>query len=290
MRQQLILGTVQLGMQYGINNSTGQPDREQAFEILNYAMKHGIKYIDTAAGYGNSETIIGEYHSQSKDKFKVCTKLPVKIEKESDIRVLALEAIKRLHIGSIDTLYLHRYEQCQDSNVMQNLIICRREGLIERIGISIYEPKELEYILEHLSDIVDVVQIPYNILDNSRWEGLINQAHSKEIRIFTRSVFLQGLLFKNKNDVEIHRLGAEKYLEFVTEYAREKNVSIAQVLLDFNRASETDGILVGCETIEQLQYNINCFSQPACISTKERDWIRMELRDVPHLIIDPRKW
>ena len=55
----LSLGTVQLGLNYGIHNDSGKPSLETSFRILNAAMEAGINTLDTAAGYGNSEEVIG---------------------------------------------------------------------------------------------------------------------------------------------------------------------------------------------------------------------------------------
>ena len=51
---ELSLGTVQLGVSYGINNQSGKPDRTQAFGILDTALTNGISALDTAAAYGDS--------------------------------------------------------------------------------------------------------------------------------------------------------------------------------------------------------------------------------------------
>ena len=55
------LGTVQLGLPYGVANKKGKPDREAAMEILKTACQNGMDSFDTAAGYGESEAIIGEF-------------------------------------------------------------------------------------------------------------------------------------------------------------------------------------------------------------------------------------
>ncbi|MEM5650763.1 aldo/keto reductase [Bacillus cereus] len=64
----LALGTVQLGLHYGIGNIMGKPDREEALNIIQYAINNGIDVLDTASSYGNSEAIIGEYVSSKKQK------------------------------------------------------------------------------------------------------------------------------------------------------------------------------------------------------------------------------
>ena len=65
---QFVLGAAQLGMNYGISNKTGQPDKTEAFSILDEAIKNGVTMIDTAQAYGKSESIIGEWIKVNNNK------------------------------------------------------------------------------------------------------------------------------------------------------------------------------------------------------------------------------
>ena len=60
----MTIGTVQLGMNYGIANNAGKPDEEKAFSILRAALEGGVTSLDTARGYGNSEEVIGRFLKQ----------------------------------------------------------------------------------------------------------------------------------------------------------------------------------------------------------------------------------
>ena len=57
----LALGTVQLGMDYGITNLAGQPSVETANDVIQAALKAGVTTIDTSIAYGSSEELIGEF-------------------------------------------------------------------------------------------------------------------------------------------------------------------------------------------------------------------------------------
>ena len=71
----IILGTVQFGLNYGINNTRGKVPVQEVHRILDYAYSKGIMTLDTAAGYGDSEEIIGDYLvSNSDKKFEIITK------------------------------------------------------------------------------------------------------------------------------------------------------------------------------------------------------------------------
>jgi aryl-alcohol dehydrogenase-like predicted oxidoreductase len=56
----IILGTAQLGMDYGIANRVGQPDQRTATAIIESAWRHGIRHFDTAQAYGASERVLGQ--------------------------------------------------------------------------------------------------------------------------------------------------------------------------------------------------------------------------------------
>lgn len=289
-RKKFILGTVQLGLDYGINNRLGKPSKLTSFEILETASKNSIQYLDTAAAYGDSEKIIGEFHRSSQKRFKVCTKLIVADENEDKIANVIEQTIRRLHIEKIEVLYLHRFEQAKNTWIMQEIVEAKVQKKIEKIGISIYEPSELEYILENLHDVVDIIQIPYNILDSTRWDALIEKSHALEIEIYGRSVFLQGLLFKSENDVQIIKMNAQKYIEYIKHYAEKKNITVAQLLVDYCEKSDLDGVLIGCESLQQLKDNLVIWENDNCLCKEDLQIIREYCKNIPVEIVDPRRW
>lgn len=60
-KSRLVLGTAQLGMKYGIANTSGAPAKDEAFAILDAALEGGINTFDTAAAYGESEGVLGAW-------------------------------------------------------------------------------------------------------------------------------------------------------------------------------------------------------------------------------------
>lgn len=57
----MTLGTVQLGLNYGIANTHGQPDEKKSNDMLLSAIENGITSFDTARGYGTSEDVLGNF-------------------------------------------------------------------------------------------------------------------------------------------------------------------------------------------------------------------------------------
>ena len=289
---EIVLGTAQLGLNYGVSNNFGKPNETQAFDILDCAVNNNIRILDTARAYGDSEQIIGKYLNKHKDAFKITTKLP-KINSIDDVEKSINNSINNLGILSIDYYLVHSFKDIiKNTNLISILNYYKEKGIIKNIGISIYEPDELEYILEKLSKYISIVQIPFNILDN-RWikSDLLKKAREKGIEISCRSVYLQGLFFADEKKISnIHSDGI-KYINYIKKIANEKKVDLKTILLNYVKIqTDIDYILIGCEKVQQLKENIEMFNKSIYISEKDREEIVEFTNDIPNKIIDARSW
>jgi aryl-alcohol dehydrogenase-like predicted oxidoreductase len=197
MSSRLALGTVQFGTSYGIANTHGQVSREETTLILGHAWSAGMDTLDTAIGYGESEQRLGEAGVK---QWQIISKLPEIPQACTDVaswvRDSVLDSIGRLGVPRLRGLLLHRSQQLlgpQGEALYKALVAIREEGKVEKIGISIYSPDELDALWPHYS--FDLVQAPFNILDRrlvaSGWLARLHQAGAE---VHIRSVFLQGLL------------------------------------------------------------------------------------------------
>jgi len=96
----LILGTAQLGSNYGIANTIGKPTEKQAIEIMKYAVENGIRYFDTAYSYNDSESRIGKFlnfHKNYKNKVNIITKMPSLKEEKLDEKNINNRFFESLH-------------------------------------------------------------------------------------------------------------------------------------------------------------------------------------------------
>lgn len=279
---ELILGTVQLGMPYGIHNQNGQPSQEEAFHILEYAYQNHITTLDTARAYGDSEKLIGRYMKETGHHFKIATKF---VGEENQLEA----SLKNLHKNFIDIYFIHHFEDLEQN--LSKLKELKAEGLISKIGVSLYEPNELEQIL-NISDI-DVVQIPFNLLD-TRWlqKDLLKRTKARGIEIWVRSVFLQGLIFiEDKTKMAEIDSTLEYYLQQLRAIALKKNLTIAQLAVSYVKLQpEIDGMLIGCETVNQLKENNHLFREKNILNQEDYREIVSLMQGVPQKIIDPRQW
>lgn len=264
-KDKLILGTVQFGLNYGINNTTGKIDTESVNKILDYAYDNQIYLLDTADAYGDSQSKIGNYHRQNPNKrFKILTKFKgVESDKlvEHTRNVLELLAVEKL-----ECLSLHDFSELKKSSVFLNYNKLKELGLTQKIGVSVYTPDEC---IEALSnELVDTVQIPFNILDNeNRWAQAFEfrEKIKRPTEIHSRSCFLQGLLYKNTQQI----LSDTPYLKDLAGSLQEArseaekfNKTAAEYSINYCfQNTNISAVLIGVDSIEQLIQNLTAIEK-----------------------------
>ena len=258
MNSKLILGTVQFGLNYGINNTAGKPSKENIKSILDSAYNSGIKLLDTAEAYGDSQNKIGEYHNNSANKFNLITKF------SSNTEGFSLNIIERVYnnlkILDVDKLYCYMFHSFDDFNkyfekYRKDLLILKRDGIINNIGVSLYSNDELESVLKF--NEITLVQLPFNLLDNNNKRGnIIKKAKAKGIEIHTRSAFLQGLFFKNTNEFSVKIKPLEPYLNLLNDLCDEDYKMNDLALNYVCNQKNIDKVLIGVDNVQQLESNI----------------------------------
>ena len=193
----LALGTAQFGLSYGIANRTGQVACAEGAAIVQRARAAGIHTLDTAIAYGDSEQRLGAIGVSDWD---IVSKLPDIPDGCTDVgewvATSVRESLSRLGVDRLHGLLLHRPGQLLDGRgavLYRALQSAKREGLAERIGVSIYDPSELELLTPRFA--IDIVQAPFNVIDRRLIEsGWLARLAGEGVEVHARSVFLQGLL------------------------------------------------------------------------------------------------
>lgn len=195
--EKIALGTVQFGLNYGVANTQGKVPIADVRSIIQTAKIAGITTLDTAIAYGDSESVLGNLGCQ---ELSVVTKLPEVPAEISDIgnwvEQQVSESLARLKVTQLDGLLLHRPEQLNGKlgeNLYHSLLAVRDSGAAKRIGISIYEPQELDDLPADLT--FDLIQAPYNPFDQRlATSGWLAKLTASGTAVHLRSIFLQGLL------------------------------------------------------------------------------------------------
>ena len=248
----LVLGTVQFGLQYGVN-SAGRPSQEAVKNILNEAAKGGITTLDTSSAYGNSEEVLGN-SIVTPGQFKIVSKYP---KGEIPVGEMFNSSLKRLKVDRLYGYLLHHFEVYKNNpKVWDEFIALKESGKVQKIGFSLYTPEELEFILKNGSPF-DIIQVPFNIFDK-KFLPLMKELHEKGVEIHVRSTFLQGLFFKDRNALPEKLQPMKKYLLQLDEFSKESGLSISEIALNYNVQNPyIDGVLMGVDNVEQLQMNLN---------------------------------
>lgn len=253
----IILGTVQMGLKYGINNSIGKISIEESHKILSKANLSGIDTLDTAEGYGDAHQVIGQFHrNQPGCKFKIVTKVPHNIGFNS-FENKVKKYLEDLEVKSLEVLMFHSFESfISKSETIVDLVDLKSRGFIEHIGVSVYTNDQLEYLLNE--DEISVVQLPFNLLDNFTTRGsLIKQLKDKGKIIHTRSAFLQGLFFKNSNNENTIVQKLHSQLEFLKQITLKSNCSMEELALSYCLQQDNiDNVIIGVDSINHLDANL----------------------------------
>jgi len=250
VKNKIALGTVQFGLAYGINNKSGKPSQEETSDILNIARKNGVTLLD-----GNSLDVIGLYLSQHPNSgFEIISKFT---EDDQSLSKKLEASLERLRISKLYGYMYHRFDEYQRGTNKPTLLQLKEKGLIERIGVSVYDEEELAMVVD--DSVVDFIQIPFNVLDSSEEKmNLFRQAkkHGKEIHV--RSIFLQGLFFKHPNELTGNLIGLKVALTQFNELLREFNLNITQLCLNYALYNPLiDRVIIGVEKAFQLEQNLD---------------------------------
>lgn len=293
----LCLGTAQLGMQYGINNKLGKLDKEAAFGILDTAIARGIDVIDTASIYGEAEKIIGEYFLENGDKhnIKVISKQCNSVEGmgadviERTMRAELRTSLLNLHRDYVDGYLLHSYREVNNREALRVLFKLKEEGLVKKIGASVYEIEEALSVIE--TGEIDYLQMPCSIFDQrGMTEGLFQRAKEKGITIFTRSAFLQGLLMMKAEEIPQFLRELVPYInrfkELLAKYRLDRKHAIIKFILS---QPYIDYMVFGVESKEQLE---DILSERNTENLPEDfvDEIEQEFSNIPSNLILPIHW
>lgn len=272
----IVLGTVQFGLQYGVN-SAGRPNGEAVRNILSEAAKGGIAILDTSSAYGNSEDILGDCITPE-ENYKIVSKYP-----KGDVPVSEMfnVSLRRLKAEILYGYLLHHFEVYKNNpKVWDEFVKLKDARKVQKIGFSLYSPDELEFILNRKSPF-DLIQVPFNIFDK-KFLPYMKELHEKGVEIHVRSTFLQGLFFMDRNALPEKLQPLRKYLLQLDDYSSKTGLSISEIALNYNLQNPyIDGVLIGVDNVEQLQMNL--------ASIKDTP-INLEIQVKEQELLNPVNW
>jgi aryl-alcohol dehydrogenase-like predicted oxidoreductase len=291
-----LISTVGFGA-WGISGRDwGDTDDENSRKAIHTALDAGVNFIDTADvyGFGHSEELIRQVLDErsDKDKIIIATKAgnnfypflgenhrTTPINNDYSVKHLefaAEQSIKRLNVEALDILQLHSpgleiLEQDEPWLALERL---KKAGKIKHAGWSVqsFEETSQAHILERHHELIDVIQVRYNLLERRAEEVLLPMALRFGTGVIVRIPLLFGLLsgkFNEKstfgdNDHRRFNLSPEKlttYLKDFTAYQpvfdKYNNFSTAQLSLRFCISHPACHVVIpGGKTPKQVQENV----------------------------------
>ncbi|MGQ0666818.1 MAG: aldo/keto reductase [Nitrospiraceae bacterium] len=283
----LALGTVQFGLNYGIANKQGQVSHEEARSIIDRARASGMNTMDTAIAYCDSERRLGEIGISD---WRVVSKLPAVPDTCGDVSQWVTDALhgslQRLKIKRLYGLLLHKPQQLleQDGDSLyRSLQQLKRDRLVQKIGVSIYGPEELETLCSRYQ--FDIVQAPFNIMDRRLIDsGWLPRLAELGIELHARSVFLQGLLLMTPRDRpgKFNRW-ASLWSNLETWLTYSKLTPLQACLRYAVSFPEINKVVIGVDSLNQLEEILRATAGPMPQVPPD-----LQTRDVD--LLNPARW
>ena len=208
------LGTVQLGMPYGLGLAEPPPD-EECIGLVHRALELGITYFDTASAYGRSEELLGRALLAADPPPVVATKVklcrargePVLhgVELERHIEGQLQHSLKRLGLERIDLVQIHYgVRAAVTDELLASMDRLTREGMVRFWGASTYGEESSVVVLGAGVGHFQTLQVAYSLLDRSLEERVIPMCRLAGTALIVRSVFLQGALSTRRSLLADH--------------------------------------------------------------------------------------
>lgn len=287
------LGTVQFGLNYGATNTTGQVPESDVREILSAAAATGISVLDTAAAYGESETILGRCLADvGSADFSVITKtVPLRTggighDERSRFVQGFDDSLDKLRTSSVAGLLLHHAEDVLVPGgewLYQQMLEWRQAGKAAKIGVSAYDSAQLEQLFSRYS--FDLIQVPISVFDQRLIRsGVLADLAARGVEIHARSIFLQGLVLASPDSLPAHLSALAGPLAHFRQAAAEVNMTpLAASLAYIKQLAEISIALVGVLSVKHLQECVTAYDA-AC----EMNFNEIAVNDA--YLLDPRRW
>ena len=275
INSKIVLGTAQFGKPYGFNNTKKKKVSSLMIKkILKYCRSKDIFHLDTAFDYDFNLKLLGD------KQWEIDTKIIIKDDKNFLEKISEkINSIVNIKTVSIKTVYIHNPERIFSSNghlLINFLQKIKKLNIIKSIGISVYDVASMKKIMKKIN--VDVIQLPYNILDR-RFEKFFKMIKSKKIKIYVRSVFLQGVLTSSVKN----KITKSREIKKFNFFSSKNEISNINLCLSFVKKNKlVNKIILGVDNLGQLKQ---------IMKISNYRYFNFESLKSDNLnIIDPRRW
>ena len=280
------LGTVQFGQAYGVSNARGRVPQAEAAAILRRAAQAGLRTLDTAAGYGEAEAVVGALADATRP-FRLVTKTIALTNGRDAVVARARRSVATLKREPVDLLLVHSAADLggpDGEGLWRALLGLRDEGLFRGIGISAYVADDPLALARRFRP--DAMQVPFSLLDQRLLaNGALAAIKEIGVEIHVRSVFLQGLLFLAEDKLPPKLQSASPRLRAVRRRIAEAgSTPLAAALAFVLGRPEVDAAIVGVAALNEFEEILAA----AALPPPKLDWATCALDD--EIVLTPSRW
>jgi aryl-alcohol dehydrogenase-like predicted oxidoreductase len=258
------MGTVQLGMPYGLGK-LDPPPQDEAIGLLRAAFERGVTYIDTAPGYGYSESLVGKAFGDMAEKPMIATKVNLPEETvtaglEEQLEISLRNSLRELRLEHLELVQLHSIiGTFVNDELLRALENLQAKGLVKYWGVTTYGT-EAPLDAQRFPECFRVLQVPYNMLDRSLDTVLFPQLEAHGMGLVLRSVFLQGVLSERYLALDSQLAPLKEAAQQLADLAKKSGMTLAQMALRFAAYSAAvHTTLFGTTMRTELEANCRIF-------------------------------
>jgi aryl-alcohol dehydrogenase-like predicted oxidoreductase len=264
----LALGTVELGLDYGITvpGEFGRPAEAEAIRLVHSALDSGMNLIDTARAYGESEALLGRALRGRRAEVVLATKVRTQRDDgttpagpelrqhmqaslETSLRLLQTDYVDIWQVHNVDTALLAQRELLGEV-----FAEARSSGKARAIGGSTYGAEMPMTAIE--SGLFDMLQVTYSVLDQRLSDQVLPTAAERDIGIVVRSILLKGALTARGDYLPDHlaelRERSRQFRKLVAESGLD--ITPVQVAVAFGLAHpQIHSVLIGVRSEQELR-------------------------------------
>jgi len=282
----IVVGGAQIANKYGVVGKS--LTKNEAIKILNFFIKKNKKiYVDTSPNYGNSQKLLDDL--AIKNCF-IITKIKNIPKNEKQIESYIINFIQNLQKRVNKKIFCIFLHDEKDLNNLRRLKVIKKvfqklkkRNIIRNFGYSIYDFKKYKMNIFKIKP--DILQFPYNLLDERVTNKDFKKIKKNKIKIYVRSIFLQGLLLCNSKNLP------KKFNNFFNiwkEHEKELNfhgLNRLQAALSFVFNNKMiDKFIIGFKSMKELDQILSCK-----LSRKKPNF-NIKNKEIHKFLINPRVW
>ena len=208
-----------------------------------------------------------------------------------DVEAAVAASLARLNVDRLWGFMLHHEEMFErwDEDLGRRLRALRQNGTIGHLGISVYSTEAA--LRAVATDGIDLLQIPANLFDRRmHGAGVFSTAAERGVRVFVRSVYLQGLALMEVENVPGGIPDAADGVAAFETFCRERGLDRRKVAIDYVAHMAPEAVLVlGAETAAQVRDNCRLVEEQPTPGHLIEEW-STSWPAVQDPFADPRSW